>query len=82
MKHALMHNNFNKEDFKEVKKLFNKKNPILTQSKKVFYKKFYFSFILTTAIVEIVDSIKIGNQTDKISGNFPFSPKRFEKWLK
>ena len=35
MKHALMHNNFIKEDFKEVKKLFNKKNPILTQSKKV-----------------------------------------------
>ena len=30
-----MHNNFIKEDFKEVKKLFNKKNPILTQSKKV-----------------------------------------------
>ena len=35
MKHALMHNNFIKEDFIEVKKLFNKKNPILTQSKKV-----------------------------------------------
>ena len=35
MKHVLMHNNFIKEDFKEVKKLFNKKNPILTQSKKV-----------------------------------------------
>ena len=31
MKHALMHNNFIKEDFIEVKKLFNKKNPILTQ---------------------------------------------------
>ena len=36
MKHSLMHNNFIKEDFKEVKKLFNKKNPILTQSKKSF----------------------------------------------
>ena len=34
-KHPLMHNNFSKSDFSEVKKLFNKKNPILTQSKKV-----------------------------------------------
>ena len=34
-KHTLMHNNFSKSDFSEVKKLFNKKNPILTQSKKV-----------------------------------------------
>ena len=34
-KHSLMHNNFSKSDFSEVKKLFNKKNPILTQSKKV-----------------------------------------------
>ena len=30
-----MHNNFNRDDFKEVKKLLNKKNPVLTQSKKV-----------------------------------------------
>ena len=35
IKHPLMHNNFSKSDFSEVKKLFNKKNPILTQSKKV-----------------------------------------------
>ena len=35
MKHKLMHNNFQKDDFKEVKKLFNKKNPVLTQSRKV-----------------------------------------------
>ena len=35
MKHELMHNNFNRDDFKEVKKLLNKKNPVLTQSKKV-----------------------------------------------
>ena len=35
MKHQLMHNNFQKDDFKEVKKLFNKKNPVLTQSRKV-----------------------------------------------
>ena len=34
-KHPLMYNNFLKSDFSEVKKLFNKKNPILTQSKKV-----------------------------------------------
>ena len=34
-KHPLMHNNFTRSDFSEVKKLFNKKNPILTQSKKV-----------------------------------------------
>ena len=34
-KHPLMFNNFSKSDFSEVKKLFNKKNPILTQSKKV-----------------------------------------------
>ena len=35
MKHELMYNNFTKDDFKEVKKLLNKKNPVLTQSKKV-----------------------------------------------
>ena len=35
IKHPLMHNNFTRSDFSEVKKLFNKKNPILTQSKKV-----------------------------------------------
>ena len=35
MRHELMHNNFDKHDFTEVKKLLNKKNPILTQSKKV-----------------------------------------------
>ena len=35
MKHKLMHNNFDKNDFKEVKKLLNQTNPVLTQSKKV-----------------------------------------------
>ena len=30
-----MHNNFSKSDFSDVKRLLNKKNPILTQSKKV-----------------------------------------------
>ena len=30
-----MHNNFSKSDFSEVKKIFNQKSPILTQSKKV-----------------------------------------------
>ena len=30
-----MHNNFNRDDFKEVKKLLNTKNPVLTQSKKL-----------------------------------------------
>ena len=34
-KHPLMYNNFTRSDFSEVKKLFKKKNPILTQSKKV-----------------------------------------------
>ena len=34
-KHPLMHNNFSKSDFSEVKKLFNKNNPILTQANKV-----------------------------------------------
>lgn len=34
-KHKLMSNNFQKKDFKSVIKLFNKKNPILTQSKSV-----------------------------------------------
>ena len=34
-KYPLMHNNFSKSDFSEVIKIFNKKNPILTQSKKV-----------------------------------------------
>lgn len=33
--HPLMHNNFSKSDFSEVKKIFNQKSPILTQSKKV-----------------------------------------------
>ena len=33
--HPLMFNNFSKSDFSEVKKLLNKKNPILTQSSKV-----------------------------------------------
>ena len=36
--YPLMHNNFEKSDFKEVIKLLNKKNPILTQSK--YVKKF------------------------------------------
>ncbi len=35
MRHDLMYNNFEKKDFTEVKKILNKKNPILTQSKKV-----------------------------------------------
>ena len=35
MRHELMHNNFDKRDFIEVKKILNKKNPILTQSRKV-----------------------------------------------
>jgi len=35
MRHELMHNNFDKGDFIEVKKILNKKNPILTQSRKV-----------------------------------------------
>ena len=34
-KHPLKHNNFSKTDFSDVKRLLNKKNPILTQSKKV-----------------------------------------------
>ena len=34
-KHQLMSNNFQKKDFKSVIKLFNEKNPILTQSKSV-----------------------------------------------
>ena len=34
-KHPLMHNNFSKSDFSDVKKLLNQTNPILTQSKKV-----------------------------------------------
>ena len=33
--HKLMSNNFQKKDFKSVIKLFNEKNPILTQSKSV-----------------------------------------------
>ena len=33
--HPLMHNNFIKSDFKEVVKLLNSKNPILTQNKNV-----------------------------------------------
>ena len=37
-KHKLMSNNFKKDDFKSVIKLFNQKNPILTQSK--FVKEF------------------------------------------
>ena len=37
-KHALMHNNFTKEDLSSVKKLLNNKSIILTQSKNV--KKF------------------------------------------
>jgi hypothetical protein len=30
-------------------------------------------------IVEMLIKIITGNQTDKINGNLPFSPKRFEK---
>jgi len=33
--HPLMHNNFSNSDIKSVKKLFNKKKIILTQSKEV-----------------------------------------------
>ena len=35
MKHPLMHNNFLKSDFIEIRNLLKKQNPILTQSKKV-----------------------------------------------
>ena len=33
--HSLMHNNFSKSDFSELKKILNRSNPILTQSSKV-----------------------------------------------
>ena len=33
--HSLMHNNFSKSDFSELKKILNRPNPILTQSSKV-----------------------------------------------
>ena len=33
-------------------------------------------------MIERLNNINTGNQTDKINGNFPFSPSRFEKFPK
>ena len=33
-----------------------------------------------TPIIEKLNNIKTGNHTDNVSGNFPFSPRRFEKF--
>ena len=35
-----------------------------------------------TPIIEKLNNIKTGNHTDNVSGNFPFSPRRFEKFPK
>ena len=55
---------------KRIKKVI--KNIFLTN-------KNYFSLNLITPIIEMVNNIIIGNHTDKINGNFPFSPNKFEK---